>query len=243
MDSAAINAADNDEYAKQGHGLDTDTRWGKSYDMVKARSYSNEKYARWLQADDDVWGEDYDQLREGDTGAYGKAASAWGPGKAPSVWGYGGAYGASKDAASKAGAEGYKNVYKSDWDSYGRDQDLEVDESYEMTNAKSYTAESYDEWDNVDKDNWGAQAWGIDQDKLGASSLNFAASAGDENKSAQGYGKNYGTNGYGAQYGAYGAGTGYGYGNGYYGYGSGYGYGAGAAKGAQAATAYGGAAY
>ena len=48
MDSAAINAADNDEYAKQGHGLDTDTRWGKSYDMVKARSYSNEKYARWL---------------------------------------------------------------------------------------------------------------------------------------------------------------------------------------------------
>ena len=112
-----------------------------------------------------------------------------------------------------------------------------------MTNAKSYTAESYDEWDNVDKDNWGAQAWGIDQDKLGASSLNFAASAGDENKSAQGYGKNYGTNGYGAQYGAYGAGTGYGYGNGYYGYGTGYGYGAGAAKGAQAATAYGGAAY
>ena len=96
--------------------------------MVKARSYNNEKYARWLQADDDVWGEDYDQLREGDTGAYGKAASAWGAGKAPSVWGYGGAYGgaygASKDAASKAGAEGYQNVYKSDWDSYGRDQDL-----------------------------------------------------------------------------------------------------------------------
>merc|ERR1711957_661710 len=55
-------------------------------------------------------------------------------------------------------------------DAWGRDQDLEIDESYEQTWAKSYDAESYDEWDNKDADKWGAQAWGRDNDVYGASS-------------------------------------------------------------------------
>merc|ERR1719197_1021785 len=67
----------------------------------------------------------------------------------------------------------------SDWDAYGRDQDLSIKESYGRTNAKSYAAESYDEWDNKDDDKWGAQAWGKDRDVYGASSYGKAASSQD----------------------------------------------------------------
>jgi len=67
----------------------------------------------------------------------------------------------------------------SDFDAWGRDQDLSIDESYDQTWAKSYDAESYDEWDNKDDDKYGAQAWGKDRDVYGASSVGKAASAGD----------------------------------------------------------------
>merc|ERR1719469_988274 len=67
---------------------------------------------------------------------------------------------ANKSAqASKAYGADYQKSSASDWDAWGRDQDLSISESYGKTNAKSYAAESYDEWDNKDDDKWGAQAW------------------------------------------------------------------------------------
>jgi hypothetical protein len=45
---AAQGQYDNDAWAKQANGSDTDSRWGKSYDSVKARSYDGTRYARWL---------------------------------------------------------------------------------------------------------------------------------------------------------------------------------------------------
>merc|ERR1712037_712393 len=98
---------------------------------------------------------------------------------------------------------------------YGRDQDLSIKESYDRTWAKSYDAESYDEWDNKDDDKWGAQAWGKDRDVYGASSFGKAASAGDYDMngrsnaaagaaSASKYGSvqpvGYGKHGYGKSY-------------------------------------------
>lgn len=117
---------------------------------MSAKAYDNEEYARWLQADDDQWAEDYNTYNGAGAGAYGQAASAKGG------YGYGG-YGA---AASRAGKANFSGVSGSDWDAMGRDQDLEVDESYKSTWAKAYDAESYDEWDNKDDDKWGAQQWG-----------------------------------------------------------------------------------
>ena len=231
---AAKAAMDNDSFAKQAYGSDSDTRWGKSYDSVSARSYQNEKYARWLQADDDQWAEDYDAYENDDSGAYGKAASYWGPGQ--KGWGKGGA--GALDAASQAGQTGYWGKTGSDWDAYGRDQDLEVDESYEATWAKSYDAESYDEWDNADADKWGAQAWGKDRDIFGASSIGLRASERDLDKGSYAYGAGYGSYGaagkagYGAAgYGAKGGAGGWG--------GASYGAGAGA-YGAKGGKAYGG---
>ena len=61
-----------------------------------------------------------------------------------------------KQAASAAYGADYQKASASDWDAWGRDQDLAISESYGKTNAKSYAAESYDEWDNVDNDKWGA---------------------------------------------------------------------------------------
>merc|ERR1719458_589349 len=207
---ASKAAYDNDAFAKQAYGSDSDTRWGKSYDSVSARSYQNEKYARWLQADDDQWAEDYDAFENDDAGAYGKAASYWGPG--------------GKLGWGKTG---------SDWDAYGRDQDLEVDESYEATWAKSYDAESYDEWDNADADKWGAQAWGKDRDVLGKSSIGIRASESDKDTAKYGYGQAYGA------YGAAGQ-KGYGQGGlGWGGHGLG-GVGVAGAYGAKGAAAYGG---
>jgi hypothetical protein len=68
-------AYDNDEYAKQAYGQDTDSRWGKSYDSVAAQSYDDEQYARKVRADDDQWAEDYDQYRVADTMSRDAAAS------------------------------------------------------------------------------------------------------------------------------------------------------------------------
>jgi hypothetical protein len=233
--NASKAAYDNDAFAKQAYGSDSDTRWGKSYDSVSARSYQNEKYARWLQADDDQWAEDYDAYENDDSGAYGKAASYWGPGQK----GWGKAKGGEFDAASQAGQAGHWGKTGSDWDAYGRDQDLEVDESYEATWAKSYDAESYDEWDNADADKWGAQAWGKDRDIFGASSIGLRASEQDQNKGAYAYGAaggaygKAGSKGYGGQaYGAKGGKSGWGS--------AGYGAAGAGAYGAAGAKAYGG---
>mmetsp|Transcript_62127 Transcript_62127/g.85807 ORF Transcript_62127/g.85807 Transcript_62127/m.85807 type:complete len:146 (-) Transcript_62127:202-639(-) len=83
-----------------------------------------------------------------------------------------------QNKASADYSQGYQMQKTSDWDAWGRDQDLAIDESYGKTTAKSYTAESYDEWDNADDDKWGAQAWGKDRDVLGSSSYGKAASSG-----------------------------------------------------------------
>jgi hypothetical protein len=101
-----------------------------------------------------------------------------------------------------------------DWDAYGRDQDLSIEESYGNTGAKSYRAESYDEWDNKDNDTHGAQQWGKDNDTYGASSQAYDASASDYGQQAKAYG--------GHQHGSYGHVSGYGHGSGH---GSGYGHG------------------
>jgi hypothetical protein len=79
-------------------------------------------------------------------------------------------------AASAANAAGRDSIWGSDFDAWGRDQDLSIDEEYGRTNAKSYRAESYDEWDNTNNDTNGAQAWGKDRDAYGASSWDRAAS-------------------------------------------------------------------
>merc|ERR1719491_812135 len=47
-DKQSAQGYDNDAWSKQAYGEDTDSRWGKSYDSVKARSYENQEYARWL---------------------------------------------------------------------------------------------------------------------------------------------------------------------------------------------------
>jgi hypothetical protein len=183
---AAKGAYDNDAWAKQAYGSDYDSRWGKSYDSVEAKSYSNENYARQVRADDDQWAEDYDRYDSGDADAYGNAASRWskngkgGPGR------YNGPGG--KKAEHDGASAGYGNKYwgksASDWDAWGRDQDYAEDVSYDKTLAKSYAAESYDEWDNADDDKWGAQAWGKDRDVYGASSYGQAASSADYDKYA-----------------------------------------------------------
>ena len=82
------------------------------------------------------------------------------------------------NAASKDYGMDYQKSTYSDWDAWGRDQDLTIDESYGKTNAKSYRAESYDEWDNEDADQWGGQGWGRDYDQYGRSSHEYDASKG-----------------------------------------------------------------
>ena len=220
---AAKLGYDNDAFAKQAYGQDADSRYGKSYDSVSARSYDNEKYARWLQADDDQWAEDYDSYDSGMADAYGRGASLWTDTKGK---GWGGKGKGELDAASKQGRAGTWGKSGSDWDAYGRDQDLEVDESYEATWAKSYDAESYDEWDNKDDDRWGAQAWGKDRDLYGASSEGGRASEGDKDLAGYGAAGQYGAKA-GKSYGAsFGHGHGFGgYGRGGYGgaYGAAYG--------------------
>ena len=165
---AQKGAYDNDVWAKQANGSDYDSRWGKSYDSVSAKNYSNENYAKQVRADDDQWAEDYDSWNQKDGGAYGAAASA-----SKRVGGYGG-YG--YDAASKQGYGAKSGRSDTHWDAWGRDQDYKEDVSFDQTWAKSYDAESYDEWDNQDNDKWGAQAWGKDRDVYGASSYGKAAS-------------------------------------------------------------------
>ena len=200
---ASKGAYDNDVWAKQAYGQDTDSRWGKSYDSVSAKSYDNEHYAKQVRADDDQWAEDYDRWNSRDADGYGKAASA--DAAYGSHAGYGSSYGndASVHAASKSYGAGYDGSNSSNWDAWGRDQDYAEDISYDNTWAKSYDAESYDEWDNQDADKYGAQAWGSDKDVYGASSYGAAASEGKY--AADSYGKGYGDHGYGGYEKGYGA--------------------------------------
>ena len=177
---AAQGGYDNDVWAKQAYGSDYDSRWGKSYDSVDAKSYDGEWYARSVQADDDQWAEDYDRYNSGDADSYGKAASAnqWNNGSKGS-YGHGSTPGGDYKQASAGAGAGYWGKSGSDWDAWGRDQDYKEDVSYDKVQAKAYSAESYDEWDNKDDDKWGAQAWGKDRDVYGASSYGAAASAQD----------------------------------------------------------------
>ncbi len=194
--SQAQQGYDNDEWAKQAYGTDSDSRWGKSYDSVDAKNYANEHYAREVKADDDQWAEDYDRYNQGQKDMYGNAASK---NSASSYGGWGKATAGAAAASYNKGAE-YGGKSSSDWDAWGRDQDLHEKVSYDQTWAKSYSAESYDEWDNADQDKWGAQAWGKDRDVMGASSYGAAASAKKTTSMTQpinayyggSYGKSYG---------------------------------------------------
>jgi len=40
--AAAQSGYDNDAWAKNAYGQDTDSRWGKSYDFVNANEYDDE---------------------------------------------------------------------------------------------------------------------------------------------------------------------------------------------------------
>ena len=229
---AARGAYDNDEWAKQAYGSDFDSRWGKSYDSVSAKSYDNESYARAVQADDDQWAEDYDRYDARDANSRGAAASKWAKenprhfGNAHGGFGKGGyggySHGVQKggewDGASKAAHAGYGGKSGSDWDAWGRDQDLSIKESYDRTWAKSYDAESYDEWDNKDDDKWGAQAWGKDRDQYGASSQDWNASQGDYNQAAKAVAPKKQHHGYGHGHHPH-SGHGYGHGGHHGGYG------------------------
>merc|ERR1712037_1018751 len=70
------------------------------------------------------------------------------------------------------GAE-YWGGDQSDWDAWGRDQDFHEKVSYDDTWAKSYAAESYDEWDNRDADAWAKQAYGSEYDSRWGKSYDF----------------------------------------------------------------------
>ena len=74
--SAAEGAYDADAYAKQTYGSDKDSSWGRSYDSVKAQSFSDEQYARGIEADDDQWAVNYDEYEAADAGSSADAASA-----------------------------------------------------------------------------------------------------------------------------------------------------------------------
>ena len=224
---AAQGGYDNDVWAKQAYGSDNDSRWGKSYDSVDAKSYDGEWYAKSVKADDDQWAQDYDRYDSGDADSYGKAASSEEWRNGDGHYNKGGDY----KSASAANGAGYWGKSGSDWDSWGRDQDYSEDVSYDKVNAKAYAAESYDEWDNQDADKWGAQAWGKDRDVYGASSYGAAQSAQDWQGANHGSKTGYGAaNSYGNDHGSHGS-HGAGYGSGHGGYGSQY------AKNAQAGQA------
>merc|ERR1712127_1127477 len=103
---AQAGAYDNDEWAKQAYGKDTDSRWGKSYDLVDSKTWDDEQYARKVRADDDQWAEDYDSWTQGAKQGYGAAASksAYQPQVTKTAYvptynsyGHGGNYGATAD--------------------------------------------------------------------------------------------------------------------------------------------------
>merc|ERR1712146_254826 len=63
-----------------------DSRYGKSYDAVHAKSYNEQNYNRHTQADDDRWAVDEDSGYDHDDYGYGNDASASAY-RAPQAWG------------------------------------------------------------------------------------------------------------------------------------------------------------
>ena len=55
---------DYDEVDEGKHGSIKAGQWGRSYDSVKAQSFTDEQYARGIDADDDSWAVDYDRWDE-----------------------------------------------------------------------------------------------------------------------------------------------------------------------------------
>ena len=72
---AAASGYDNDQWAKQASASDYDSRWGKSYDSVEAKSYDDEQYHRKVRADDDQWATDRDQYSSKEADSKQAAAS------------------------------------------------------------------------------------------------------------------------------------------------------------------------
>lgn len=171
QNSAAEAGYDSDVWASQAKAVDRDSSWGKSYDSVDAKSFNDMQYARELIADDDEHANAYNGFGAQDVDQSAAAASAQSQGGF-SMNGFGPASAAS--SAFGANSAGFNGL---NWSGWGRDQDLKEKESFTLTDAKSYAAESYDEWDKSDDDKWMAQNWGVDKDAYGASSQESGAAA------------------------------------------------------------------
>ena len=61
---AEVSGHDYDEHDEGEHGSIKAGQWGRSYDSVKAQSFTDEQYARGIDADDDSWAVDYDRWEE-----------------------------------------------------------------------------------------------------------------------------------------------------------------------------------
>ena len=110
---------------------------------MNSKSYDNESYARKTKATDNQWAHNADSEEEEEEYEEGSEYD---------------------DDYEEDSEYDHEDSEESEWDDWGRDQDLEIDESYDNTHAKSYGAESYDEWDNGDDDYWNSQAWNRDYD-------------------------------------------------------------------------------
>jgi len=163
-------------WAKQGLGEDNEGRYGKSYDAVTASSVDKQAYGRVLDANDNQWAQKYG-VWNNDNGKFR-------------------GYVASEEDADVAASLGYGQAtlggQKKGWDTWGRDQKLNIDESFDNIWSKNYDAESYDEWDNRRDNKWGAQAWGRDYAGNGAGSFDNGASIGGYGGPGHAYGDNLG---------------------------------------------------
>merc|ERR1712037_1035520 len=128
------------------------------------------KYARWLQADDDQWAEDYDRFDDADAGAYGKAASVWAKGQPAGKMGW--AKGGEHDAASRAdhthkaygGVAGYGGWGKGGAVAYGGKASAH---DVQASAGQKASAGAYD------ADAWAKQAYGSDYDSRWGKSYDF----------------------------------------------------------------------
>ena len=148
--------ADKGSWAKQANGTKAVSRYGKSYDSVNARSYDNESYARDVEANDNQWAsKSYAKRADAKSQYDDKAARSY-----DRDGDHYGDYSTAK--SSSAYGKASSRARDSDKDAWGRDQKLKMSTSYAKTAAKKYGAESYDEWDNKDRDYYGKQAWNRD---------------------------------------------------------------------------------
>ena len=56
-----VEEAESDEHAKGTFKQNVAGQWGRSFDSVKAQSFTDEQYVRGVDADDDSWAVDYDR--------------------------------------------------------------------------------------------------------------------------------------------------------------------------------------